>query len=82
MGTAAPPMAISVRATTIARGLIRTHRALGVISQEYGMLRIRCRNGGSYWIRPDGRQILRGRTLTKADELEPKFIHAMERAGW
>ena len=82
MGTAAPPIEISVQATTIARGLIRTNRALGVISQEYGMLRIRCRNGGSYWIRPDGRQTLRGRTLTKADELEPKFIHAMERAGW
>jgi hypothetical protein len=44
-------------------------------------LRLNCRSGGHYWIALNGRQVRRGKTLTKADELQPKFIDAMERAG-
>lgn len=74
-----PP--ISLRATSIARGLITTGRAIGVVSLEYGMLRLRCRNAGNYWIDLDGRRVRRGKTFLRAEELEPKFIDAMERAG-
>ena len=73
--------AISGRATTIARGLIRTKRAAPIIKVEHGMLRLGCRNGGSYWVSLDGRRVLRGKALFEADELQPKFAAAMERAG-
>jgi len=72
---------ISTRATAIARGLLRTERATGVISQEYGMLRVACASGGNYWIEPDGSRVHRGKTLFSSDELQPKFIDAMVRAG-
>jgi hypothetical protein len=72
---------ISKRATSIARGLLTTKRAIGVIEMENGMLRLKCRAGGNYWITLDGWQVRRGKTLIKADELQPKFIDAMERAG-
>jgi hypothetical protein len=72
---------ISVRATSIVRGLIKTERAAGIMSLEYGMLQLKCRSGGYYWITLDGGQVRRGKTLFKADELQPKFIDAMERAG-
>ena len=74
-----PP--ISLRANSIARGLLRTERAVGVISVEYDMLRLRCRGGGNYWIEIDGGRVFRGKTFFKAEELQPKFIDAMERAG-
>jgi hypothetical protein len=74
-----PP--ISRRATSIARGLIATGRAIGVLSLEYGMLRLRCRNSGNYWIKIDGGRVFRGKTFLKAEELQPKFIDAMERGG-
>jgi hypothetical protein len=38
-----PEPAISLRATSIARGLLRTERVVGIISLERGMLRLRCR---------------------------------------
>ena len=72
---------ISARATMIARGLLVTKRAVGVIAMEGGNLRLKCRTGGYYWIAPDGHQVLRGELLSRADELQPKFIDAMERAG-
>ena len=34
-----------------------------------------------YWIALDGSRLLRGRWLSEAEELQPKFIDAMERAG-
>ena len=72
---------LSARAKAIAEGLIRAMRAEhhGVFDQ--GMLRLRCRRGGHYWISLDGSRVLRGRTLVDADELQPKFIDAIERAG-
>jgi hypothetical protein len=73
--------AISLRASSIARGLLRTERAVGVIRVEYDMLRLRCRSGGKYWIEIDGGRVFRGKTFLKAEELQPKFIDAMERAG-
>ena len=72
---------ISERATLIAKGLIVTKRAAGVISMDHGKMRLKCISGGYYWISPDGRRVLRGMLLSGADELQPKFIEAMERAG-
>ena len=73
--------ALSARARAIAEGLIRTKRAHyhGVFDQ--GMLRLACRKGGYYWISLDGSRVLRGKMLFEAEELQPKFIEAMERAG-
>ena len=73
--------AVSPRATSIARGLLLTERAFGVISVEYGMLRLRCRSGGNYWIEIDSGRTYRGKTFLNAEELQPKFIDTMERAG-
>ena len=39
------------------------------------------RGGDYYWIALDGSQLLRGKLLSEADELQPKFIDAVERAG-
>ena len=72
---------ISDRATRIVRGLLATGRAVGVITMEGDKLRLHCRAGGSYWIGLDGWEVRRGKTLTKADHLQPKFLDAMERAG-
>jgi len=65
----------------IARGLLVTKRAIGVITVSDGKLRLKCGSGGYYWITLDGRQVRRGKTLPSADELQPKFIDSMERAG-
>ena len=72
---------ISQRATSIARGLIRTERAAGVINAHQGMLRLECHGGGFYWISLDGARLLRGEAIWEAEELQPKFADAMERAG-
>jgi hypothetical protein len=72
---------MSPRATSIARGLLLTERAFGVISVEYGMLRVRCHSGGNYWIEIDGGRTYRGKTFLNAEELQPKFTDAMECAG-
>jgi hypothetical protein len=76
---AEPP--ISPRAKAIAEGLIRTDRAgrHGVIDQ--GMLKLECTKGGYYWVSFDGSRVVRGARLPTADELQPKFTDAMERAG-
>ena len=73
--------ALSARAKAIAEGLIRTKRAgrHGVIDQ--GILKLECTKGGYYWISLDGGRVLRGRAIFDAEELQPKFIDAMERAG-
>jgi hypothetical protein len=78
-GSTEPP--ISPRAKAIAEGLIRTERAgrHGVIDQ--GTLKLECTKGGYYWISLDGSRVLRGKVIFEADELQPKFIDAMERAG-
>jgi hypothetical protein len=72
---------ISARATMIARGLLATKRATGIISMDRGKLRLKCGSGGYYWISLDGSKMLRGMLLSQADELQPKFTDAMEREG-
>jgi len=72
---------ISSRASMIARGLLTTKRAVGIICMDHGMLRIKCIHGGYYWISADGHRLRRGMLLSRADDLQPKFIDAMERAG-
>ena len=72
---------ISERVTMIARGLLVTKRAAGVISMDHGRLRLKCMNGGYCWIFLDGGRVFRGLLPSKAEELQPKFIDAMERAG-
>src|SRR5438876_12286265 len=59
---------ISARATMIARGLLATKRAVGIISMDDGRLRLKCRSGGYYWIDLDGRRVRRGKLLSAADE--------------
>jgi hypothetical protein len=81
MATTPTEPAISPRATMIARGLIVTKRAVEPISENRGMLRLKSRTGGYYWIPLDGSRILSGATLPSAEELQPKFIAGMERAG-
>ena len=46
------------------------------------MLRLECLSGGFYWIALNGSGLFRGERLPAADELQPKFTDAMERAGW
>jgi hypothetical protein len=72
---------MSERAAAIARGLVRTGRAAMGIRSDQGMLRLQCLSGGFYWISLDGSDVLRGSTLTEADELQAKFRDTMERAG-
>jgi hypothetical protein len=72
---------MSERATSIARGLVRTGRAAKGIGTDEGMMRLQCLSGGFYWISLDGSEVLRGSTLEAADELQAKFRDAMERAG-
>jgi len=72
---------ISERAAAIVRGLVRTERAAKGIGSDQGMLRLKCLSGGFYWISFDGSEVLRGPTLREGDELQLKFIDAMERAG-
>jgi len=58
-----------------------TKRAVGVITEDHGKLRLKCRLGGHYWISLDGRQVWRGQVFSTSDQLQPTFIDAMERAG-
>jgi hypothetical protein len=81
MTTAPTHTALSERARAIADGLFRTKRAMRRGIYEIDMLRLTCRTGGHYWISFDGRRVLRGFLLSEAEELQPKFIDAMERAG-
>jgi hypothetical protein len=80
---AIPPIeaTLSSRAKAVAEGLVRTRHAKrnGAVDRE--MLRYECKKGGFYWISLDGNRVLRGATLSMAEELQPKFIEAMERAG-
>ncbi len=71
---------LSARARAIAEGRIPTHRAEshGVI--EHGMLQLRSKKGGFYWISLDGGRLLRSTELFGAEELQGKFRDAMERA--
>lgn len=71
----------SMRAAAIARGLLRTGRAIGVVNFEYGMLRLQCRIGGNYWISRNGRRVYQGKTLLAAFGAQSGFIATMSRAG-
>ena len=71
----------STRAAAVARGLLRTGQAIGVINLEYGMLRLQSRIGGNYWISRNGRRLHQGSTLCTAISAQPGFIDAMSRAG-
>ena len=82
MATAPTEQLISPRAKAIAQGLIRTDRAGARGVYDRGTLRLECLSGGFYWIALNGSRLLRGTRLPTADELQPKFIEAMERAGW
>jgi hypothetical protein len=81
MATTATETPIFGRAKAIAEGLFRTKRAgrHGVVDQ--GMVKLECAKGGYYWISLNGRRVLRGKAIFDAEELQPKFIDAMERAG-
>ena len=82
MPTTPSEAVISVRAEAIASGLVRTVRAATGSKLIHGMLRLESHNGDDYyWIALDGSRVLRGKFLSEADELQPKFIDAMERAG-
>jgi hypothetical protein len=72
---------VNERAKAIARGLGNAGRAGTGVQPDNGMLRFECLSGGYYWISFDGSQVLRGATISEAEELQPKFIEAMERAG-
>jgi hypothetical protein len=49
---------------------------------DQGMIRLEGMIGGYYWISFDGSRVLRGADVWEdAEELQPKFIDAMERAG-
>ena len=73
---------ISPRAKAIAEGLIRTDRAGKHGVYDQGMLRLERRGGGFYWIALNGSRLFRGVRLPTADELQPRFMDAMEQAGW
>ena len=81
MATTPTEPVIFGRARTIAEGLFRTRRAArhGVVDR--GMVRLECTKGGYYWISLDGSRVVRGDRLPTAEELQPKLIDAMERAG-
>jgi hypothetical protein len=79
--TAPTEQLISSRAKAIAQGLIRTDRAGMQGVCDRGLLRLQCLSGGFYWIALNGKRVLRGARLPTADELQPKFTDAMERAG-
>ena len=71
----------SERTRAIAKGLLNTERAGALVEQDNDMLRLECLSGGYYWISIDGSRVLRGATISEADDLQAKFIDAMERAG-
>jgi hypothetical protein len=71
----------SARAGAIAMELLRTGHAIGGIYLEYGMLRLECRIGGSYWISHNGSRVYQGKTLFAANSAQSAFIDAMSRLG-
>jgi hypothetical protein len=68
------------RARAIANGLIQTKRATNAQSED-GFIRLEAKGGGFYWVSFDGLRLLRGAAFWDAEELQAKFIVAMERAG-
>jgi hypothetical protein len=65
----------------IARGLINTDRAARGLKLRNRTLQFECLNGGYCWISLDGLQLYRGSAFLQANELQSKFIEAMEQAG-
>jgi hypothetical protein len=70
----------SARAWAIARGLVQTRRADHPMLTQ-GFICLHGANREHYWVANDGQRVLRGFTLTTADELQPGFLDAMARAG-
>lgn len=68
------------RAEAIVNGLIRTGRAANA-QAENGFICLKAKVGGFYWVSFDGFRLLRGEIFEDADELQPNFVAAMERAG-
>ena len=68
------------RAEAIAYGLVRTGRAANA-QPENGFIRLKAKGGGFYWVSFVGFRLLRGEAFWDADELQPKFVEAMERSG-
>ena len=83
MATTPTEPVIFGRARAIAEGLFRTRRAgrHGVVDRGMVRLRLKCKKGGYYWISLDGSRVVRGARLPTSEELQPKFIGAMERPG-
>ena len=72
----------TVRAKRIARGLMRTGRAIHVMATtKDGFICLRSAIGGFYWVANDGKRVLRGENFKEAEGLQGGFISAMERVG-
>ena len=71
---------ISHKARALAEGLMRTGRASDPQTVD-GHVQLRAKIGGFYWITPDGSRLLRGDELEDAEELQPRFVESMVRAG-
>lgn len=71
----------SLRATAVAEGLVRTGRAVLPHETAHGFITLSGSAWGRYWISYDGTRLLRGVDFRTAEELQPGFIDAMERAG-
>lgn len=70
----------SGRALAIAKGLIRTGRALDP-TPDMDFIRLVGTSGGFYWIANDGGELLRGTALDTADALQTGFVDILARAG-
>jgi hypothetical protein len=70
----------TIRALAIAEGLVRTGRATAS-EQEESYIRLPGAKGGYYWVTYSGDRLLRGSELLYAEDLQPGFLAAMERAG-
>ena len=75
-GAAAP----NARAAAIINGLIRTGRASHP-KLFHGFVQLARATGEFYYVAFRGNLVLRGGSLKDADELQPGFSDAMERAG-
>jgi hypothetical protein len=70
----------SPRALSIAKGLVRTGRAIEVKTRG-GYLRLQAPDNTFYWIPFHGGTLLRGGRRESSTELQPGFADAMLRAG-
>jgi hypothetical protein len=61
-------------------GLIRSGRASSAEPVD-AYIRLTGKTRDHYFVAHDGSEVLRGETIEEADELQPGFVDAMERAG-